>query len=351
MDTSRNPLRETAPLRPAAVWFPSAGRVEFRDEEVPAPGKGEIRVETTVSAISHGTEMLVYRGQVPPDLDLDLPALRGSFSFPIKYGYAVVGRVVASGEDAQLREGVQVFVHHPHQTEFVTPVSSAIRVDGIEAESAVFAANLETAVNVVLDARVRAGDRVAVFGQGVVGLLVTKLLKRSGAASVVGVEPAALRKQMSKRAGADIVCDPEEALGAIMELTSGSGADIVIEASGNPAALDPAMQCAGFQARVVVCSWYGAKPVTLDLGGAFHRRRLRLISSQVGHVDPELGPMWNRDRRTAFVEELLSELDLQSLVTHRFPFSEAAAAYALVDSSPEETVQVLLTYEKDSIGV
>src|SRR5947209_16557843 len=135
--------------------------------------------------------MLVYRGQVPPDFDLDLPTLRGSFRFPIKYGYATVGQVVEVGEGVQnLRAGDLVFVHHPHQTEFVVPASMPVRLPPeLPPEAGVLFANVETAINVMLDAHPRLGERVAVFGQGVVGLLLTQLLRRVGTATVLAVDP------------------------------------------------------------------------------------------------------------------------------------------------------------------
>jgi threonine dehydrogenase-like Zn-dependent dehydrogenase len=126
--------------------------------------------------------------------------------------------------------------------------------------------------------------------------------------------------------------------------TNGRGADLVIEASGSPAALQTALACAAFQGTVVACSWYGTKQVMLDLGRDFHRRRLRLISSQVSTVDPALGPRWDRARRAATAVDLLTQLRINELVTHRIPFEEAARAYELIDHRPDETVQVVLTY-------
>jgi len=167
----------------AAVWFPRARAVELRTEELAATGPDEVRVRAVLSAISHGTEMLVYRGEVDADLALDLPTLSGGYGFPLKYGYASVGHVIALGRDVRgLREGDLVFALHPHQDEYVVAGSLAHRLpDRSTPEQGVFLANLETAINVVLDAKPRLGEVVAVFGQGVVGLLVTQLLRRSGA--------------------------------------------------------------------------------------------------------------------------------------------------------------------------
>lgn len=330
----------------ASVWFPRAREVELRTETVGAPGAGEIRVRSIASGLSHGTEMLVFRGEVPADLALDLPTLAGSYGFPIKFGYANVGKIVAVGAGVTgVAPGDRVFVHHPHQEEYVVSAGAAVRLpERLPAEIGVFLANCETALNVVLDAHPHLGEEVAVFGQGVVGLLVTQLLQQAGA-SVTAVEPIALRRELALRCGADAAVAPDEAVALIAKRTNGRGADVVIEASGNARALQLAMDAAAFQATVVVCSWYGTKPVSLDLGARFHRQRLRLVSSQVSHLDPALAPRWDRARRIATATSLLGELLLGPLITQRIPFARAAEAYELVDRRPEETVQVILTYD------
>ena len=326
------------------MWFPRARSVELRTEELPATGPDEVRVHAVVSAISHGTELLVYRGQIDADLPLDLPTLAGGFGFPLKYGYASVGRVVALGKDVRdLRDGDLVFALHPHQDEYVIPGSLVHRLpDGTTPEQGVFLANLETAINVVLDAKPRLGEVVAVFGQGVVGLLVTQLLRRSGA-RVVAVEPSAVRRVFAERCGAEVAIAPGDER-VIHSVSGGRGADIAIDASGSPAALQKAIDNVAPEGTVVVCSWYGDKPVSLDLGGRFHRGRVRVISSQVGRIDPSLAPRWDRERRLALAMDLLSELTLAELITHRFAFARAAEAYTLLDTDTSETVQVVLDY-------
>ena len=330
---------------PAAVWFPRARAVEIRQEAVRDPAAGEIRVRALVSALSHGTERLVYRGEVDPNLAFDLPTLAGGYGFPVKFGYASVGRVVASGRDVLgMREGDLVFALHPHQEEYVLASDLAHRLpDGLAADAGVFLANLDTAVNVTLDAKAKAGDTVIVFGQGVVGLLVTQLLTRAGA-RVIAVEPAARRAAMSALCGAATVLDPSD-LSLVRSLTGDRGADLAIEASGNAHALQQAIDSVADESTIVVCSWYGEKRVTLDLGGRFHRGRLKIVSSQVGGIDPSLAPRWDRARRLAYATDLLSELRLAELITHRFPFARAADAYALLDEHSTDAIQVVLEYD------
>jgi 2-desacetyl-2-hydroxyethyl bacteriochlorophyllide A dehydrogenase len=338
--------RERVTVTAASVWFPRAREVELREETVRGTGAGEIRVRAIASGLSHGTEMLVFRGEVPVGLALDLPTLAGSYAFPIKFGYASVGRVIETGAGVKdLAPGDQVFVHHPHQQEYVVSASAAVRLPKrLPPDLGVFLANCETALNDDLDAHPRLGEEVAVFGQGVVGLLVTQLLNLAGA-RVTAVEPISLRRDLALRCGADEAVTPETALARIASRTKGRGADVVIEASGNARALQLAIDAAAFQASVVVCSWYGSKPVSLDLGSRFHRARLRLVSSQVSQLDPALAPRWDRTRRLDTALALLGELVLGPLITHRIPFARAAEAYELVDQRPEQTVQVILTYD------
>jgi 2-desacetyl-2-hydroxyethyl bacteriochlorophyllide A dehydrogenase len=255
-----------------------------------------------------------------------------------------VGRVVAAGRDVhRVGEGDLVFALHPHQEEYVLAAELAHRLpDGLAPDAGVFLANLDTALNVTLDAKARPSENVIVFGQGVVGLLVTQLLHRAGV-RVIAVEPAACRAAMSARRGANAVLDPSD-LSLVRALTAERGADVAIEASGNAAALQLAIDAVADEGTVVVCSWYGGKPVTLDLGGRFHRGRLRIVSSQVGGIDPSLAPRWDRARRLAVATELLGELRLSELITHRFPIAQASDAYALLDQRASETVQVVLEY-------
>jgi 2-desacetyl-2-hydroxyethyl bacteriochlorophyllide A dehydrogenase len=332
-----------------SVWFPAPGAVELRREHVGRPGPGQVQVRAVASGISQGTELLVHRGQVPPDLELDLPTLRGSFGFPIKYGYASVGEVVAAGPDTpRPAVGDLVFVHHPHQSCYVVDSASAVPLPaGTDPERAVFLANLETAVNVLLDAHPHLGDRMLVFGQGVVGLLIAQLARRAGAGLVITADPLGTRREASLEVGADASIDPRDREGMRVLLeraTLGRGIDIAIEASGHPDALDPAIECLGQQGTLVVCSWYGTKPVLAHLGGSFHRRRLRLVSSQVSNVDPALSPRWDRERRMRVAVDLLPELRLRRLISHRFPLEEADTAYRLLAGGRDDVLQVVLTY-------
>ncbi len=336
-------------LKARALWFSARRVAELRPETAPAPGPGEVRVRATLSAVSHGTEMLVYRGGVPGDLPLDLPTFAGGFSFPIKHGYASAGRVRDTGTGVEdLSPGDPVFVHHPHQDLFTVPAGFPVRLpEALDPLRAVFFANMETALNVVHDTPARLGEMAVVFGGGVVGLLVTRLLKMSGISPLLAVEPLPERRKLALEMGADAAFGPDDGLKErVYGATGGRGADVAVEASGSGAALAAAVGCVAAEGTVVAASWYGAKPVSLPLGGRFHRGRVRVRSSQVGRIAPELSARWDRERRVGVVISLLGDhhIPLGSLVSRRVPFGEAPGVYRMLDGGNHGAVQVVFDY-------
>ena len=338
-----------------ALWFTAPRHVELRPTTWPPPGPGQILVQSIVSAISAGTELLLYRGQAPAGLPADetLPALTGTLTFPLQYGYSTIGKVIALGSGVPASFlGRTVFAFQPHATHFTAPMGDLLVLPELTpAELAAFLPNVETAVNLLLDGNPRVGEQVAVLGQGVVGLLVTALLARIPLARLVAVDGFALRRQASVSLGAHACLDSADSdLPAQLRLhLQGDrpypGADLTYELTGDPAALDLAIAASGHAGRIVIGSWYGTKRASPDLGGRFHRARLRLISSQVSTMAPELSGAWTKDRRLRFALSLLESLPLSDLVSHRIPFARAHEAYRLLDEDPGRTLQVLLTYE------
>jgi threonine dehydrogenase-like Zn-dependent dehydrogenase len=291
--------------------------------------------------------MLVFRGQVPPETALDLPTLAGSFAFPIKYGYASVGTVRARGDEvADVQVGDRVFCLHPHQTVYVVPAELAWRLPpDLPPERAVFAANVETALNVLLDTPVRIGERVAIFGQGTVGMLIGLLAWCNGGGKVVAIDPVERRRSLALAMGIDAALDPAAATPEALADALGGRPDLVFEASGSPTALQAAVDAVADDGTVTVCSWYGTKPVPLMLGGRFHRGRITLRSTQVGRIAPEISGRWSYARRRTMVLKLLTALPVERLISHRFLFEDAPQAYALLADRPDETTQVILSYE------
>jgi 2-desacetyl-2-hydroxyethyl bacteriochlorophyllide A dehydrogenase len=319
--------------------------VEVREESFAPPGAGEVVVAARLSAVSAGTEMLVYRGRFPAALTVDasIGALARPFAYPLKYGYAMVGTVVRRGKGvSRAWEGRRVFVLHPHESHFVCPVADLCPLPGtVSDEDAVFLPFMETAVTLLMDGRPLIGEEVAVFGQGVVGLLTTMLLARFPLGRLVTFDRHAVRRERSRQLGAVRSLDPREGIGRVF---SGDGADLVFELSGNPAALNLALAATGFAGRVIVGSWYGSAPVSLDLGGRFHRSRIAVAGSQVSTIAPGYQGRWTRQRRLQAALALVAQVRPAGLITHRVPFRDARRAYGLIARHPEEVIQTVLTY-------
>lgn len=326
-----------------ALYFTAPGTVEVREETLPDPAPGEVRVQTAVTAISPGTEMLVYRGQLPAGIAADetIPALAGTLAYPLKYGYCAVGRVAACGPEADpALLDRPVFSFQPHQTEFNARIEDLVFLPpDLAFDDAVCLPNVETALSFIMDGAPLAGERVAVVGQGIVGLLTTALLSRFPLERLASIERLASRRSASQAAGAAPSLSPDEITPDFLH-----SFDLVYELSGAPEALNTAIDLAGAEGRIVVGSWYGEKAAALALGGHFHRGRLRIISSQVSTLAPGLRGRWTKPRRLAFALELARRLQPARFITHRFPLERAADAYRLVDTRPDLTIQVVFDH-------
>ena len=337
-------------MKRLSLFFTAPRRVAVETAPIPAPAHRQVLVKTWLSAISPGTETLIYRGQFPPDMALDenIESLAGDFRYPFKYGYSLVGQVQAVGAEVDPAwQGRRVFAFHPHESHFVAAPDTLIPLPtNITFEDAVFLPNLETAVNLVMDGRPMLGERVLVWGQGVVGLLTTALLARFPLEKLVTVDRLTARRELSQKLGAHLSLAPEDE--TLVQIFGPTGPDLSYELSGSPAALNQAIEQAGFAGRIVVGSWYGRKQATLNLGGRFHRARLRLISSQVSTIDPTLSGRWDKARRFKVVWQMLRLLKPSRLITHRIPFAEAAAAYQLYDEQPDDVIQTVLTYQSST---
>jgi NADPH:quinone reductase-like Zn-dependent oxidoreductase len=298
-----------------ALWYVGPGRADIRQEELTEPGLDDVRVRALFGALSRGTEALVLAGRVPPSEfeRMRAPFMGGKFPFPVKYGYSVVGRVEAGSADLI---GRTVFVLHPHQDLFNVPADTVITLpDGIPASRAVLAANMETALNAVWDAAPGPANRIAIVGAGTVGILVAFLCGQLAGAEVTLVDINARRAELARLLGVAFA-KPEAAP---------ADCDVVIHTSATASGLATALTCAGDETTVLDLSWYGEGEVAVPLGGAFHSRRLRLISSQVGQVAPSQRPRWTRRRRLAAAMGLLADERLDALVAPAIAFHDLPA--------------------------
>lgn len=333
-----------------AVYFTAPRQVEIREESFRPLKAGEILAQTLVSAISPGTEKLIYQGLFPHDLlvDENLPSLSGKFSYPLKYGYSTVGRVIDLGTEVDKSWLDRlIFAFQPHQSHFVSRVEDIQPIPNeIKIEDAVFLPNMETALGQVMDGAPLIGENVAVFGQGVVGFLTTALLTQFPLTSLITFDPIPTRRQRSLSLGATTSLTPDEpGIYEQFSKMSKGGTDLTFELSGSVIALNQAIRVTGFGGRIVIGSWYGQKRASLDLGGHFHRSRIRLISSQVSSLAPELSGRWDKTRRFELAWEMIRKFQPGQLITQRVPLDQADQAYRMLVEQPDKALQIVFTYE------
>ena len=344
-------------IRIKAAEITAPRQITLVGDEIAGPGAGEVAIRSLYSGISHGTEMNVYRGDAPMwqrkqdrrrrlFVDSDEP----EWQYPLRYGYACVGVVMAVGPDvAQFAEGDVVFCFGPHQSAHVLPARSVFKLpEGIDPKAGVFLANLNTTFNGMLDAGLRLGECVVVFGQGILGQLTVQWAKLSNASPVIAVDLIEKRLEISKEvSGADLVYNAGEVRDMAMivrELTDNRGADVVFEFSASDRALNEAIRTACYNGKIIVMSWYAGALANVYLGAEFHHNRIQLISSQLSGISPELSHRWTSARRMEAVLSLMPQLRLEELITDVIDHSDAAAAYELIDKRPQDVLQVVLAY-------
>jgi len=327
------------------LFFTEPYKVEIREQELPSPVDDQILIQTTVSAISSGTELLFYTGQQPSDMKLDgsISSLPGLAGYPVSYGYSLVGKIVEAGPavDPGLL-GRKAFAFHPHATHALVRLAEAVILpESLDDSDAVFFPNMETAVNLVMDGAPVIGERVAVLGLGVIGLLTGSLLSGFPLASLHGIDTSAFRRRMAMQQGL-WACHGNAA--EALSPDNPDGFDLVYELTGNPAALDAALSLCGFNSRLCIGSWYGTKTHTVSLGGDFHRNRINLFSNQVSTIAPAFSGRWSKPRRADVAWHKVESMKPGNLITHRIPFKQCASAYTLIHGGTDTLLQVVFAY-------
>ncbi|MES0883051.1 zinc-dependent alcohol dehydrogenase [Roseibium sp. SCP14] len=323
---------------PQALWYVGQELCKLETVLCDDPQPGEVLVHTLYSGISRGTEGLIFRGEVPQSewQRMRAPFQSGDFPFPVKYGYANVGRVHEGDPDLV---GRIVFSLFPHQNEFTLPSASCVPVpEGISPERAVLAANMETALNALWDGKPSPGDHICVVGGGVVGLLTAYIAGRIPGTKVTVVDTNPRRAAIA------------EALGIAFSLPEASprDQDLVFHTSASPAGLATALTCAGDGTSVVEMSWYGAQEVSAPLGADFHCRRLKLVSSQVGTIPFDRQPRWTYRRRLQTALTLLQDPVLDRLISHRVPFRDLPHQLPDLLNKASDVLAALVVYDQSS---
>ena len=349
----------------SVLRFAAPRTVEVVDLPTARLQPGEVRVRTLYSGISAGTEMTAYRGTNPyltSEWDPELRLFRGAddqrpAAYPLDgWGYSEVGEVVevAARADGTIPQdapavGDLVWGIWGHRAEGVLPIEKLAGHTlpaGLDPLAGSFARVGAIALNAVLAADLGVGSTVVVFGQGVIGLIATRLAVLNGA-TVIAVDGIAARRTAAASWGAAHVLEPGDQLAyTIRELTGGVGADVAIELSGNYHALHSAMRAVGADGTVVASGFYQGDATPLRLGEEFHHNRIQLIASQIGSVPNRLRARWDVPRLQRTVLDVLADgrLEATSLVTHRFSINDAAQAYELLDSDPSAALQIVLEF-------
>ena len=344
-----------------SVTFTGPRRVDIAAIEDPPLGPREVRVETLYSGISAGTELTGYRGSNPylnkrwdEERRLFVETDATSLSYPIEgWGYEEGGRVVDVGSEVtEVTEGDVVYGTWGHRSHVVLPVerASAKLPEGVDPKCSIFSRIGAIALNGVVDADIHVGEYVAIFGQGVPGLIATQLARLNGA-TVIAVDAIASRLELAGRLGASHLVDvtKEDAGEAIKALTGGRGADVSIEISGVYGALHSAIRSTAYNSRVVACGFFQGDGRGLYLGEEFHHNRIDVMCSQISGVRADLSHRWDVKRLERTVMELQAQgrIDLGALISHVFPYERAADAFRLLDEDSASAVQVVLDFTEE----
>lgn len=340
-----------------SLYFTGPRELAILEEQLGTPGPDEVLIEAIASGVSAGTELNVFRGHAPqwrqymdPHTRLFLDTKGSEWKWPARYGYTLVGRIAEKGKNVDsLALGDLVFAYAPHGRHAIVPASTVVPLGALgNPELGIFFANVNTAYNGVLDASIPLGSDVVVSGLGVIGQIVTRLVRRAGARTIIGVDRIEARRMAARAGGATHLLNPDsdKVAETVRGLTGGRGADVVIEVSGAAPALNEAIRTAGFNGTVVAMSWYVGSFEDLKLSGEFHHNRTRIISSQVGTTNPFLGPLWTVPRRGDIAREYIDLFarDLAGFITHRIPLADAGHGYRLLDQGAPEVLQVLIDY-------
>jgi threonine dehydrogenase-like Zn-dependent dehydrogenase len=340
------------------VNFTAPREVGLATHDDPALGAGEVRVQTLYSGISAGTELTAYRGSNPylakrwdPERRLFVTGDETSLEYPVEgWGYEEGGRVVEVGPGVtRVSEGDLIYGTWGHRTSAVLPEERALGrlPDGVEPICAIFSRIGAIALNGVLDADIHVGEYVAIFGQGVPGLIATQLARLNGA-TVIALDAIPARLDLARRLGAEHAIDvtQQDAAAAVKEITGGRGADVSIEISGHYAALHSAIRATAYNARVVACGFFQGEGRGLFLGEEFHHNRIAVVCSQISGVRADLAQRWDVPRleRTVMDLQAAGRIDLRALVSHVVPFERSAEAFRLLDEDPAEAMQVVLDF-------
>ena len=301
-----------------SLWHLSAEQSVIKEESFQKPSSDYCKIQSQFSLVSSGTERLVARGEVPKSVynDMEAPYMEGAFSFPIKYGYSLVGKVIMEGHPLN---GKIVHALHPHQDICFIKEEDLFEIpSNIPEERATLASNLETALTAIWDAKINIGDRVLVVGFGMIGALVARLLSFMPAVEIYVVEIDETRCNLAKQFGFQV----------LNEQNIPNDFDAAFHTTGTSAGLQTCIDSVGFEGKIIELSWYGSKSIEVILGGSFHSQRKQIIGSQVGKIPSDHRARWDFKRRKKVVFELLKNEIFDQYITDFVNFVDTPAFFA-----------------------
>lgn len=322
------------PTDALAFWLSEPGVGQNRLVPVPDPGPGDVLVRTQHSAISRGTESLVFRGAVPTSqyATMRAPFQDGDFPGPVKYGYLNVG-VIEHGPPELV--GRSAFCLYPHQTQYVVTASAVTVVpDDVPPDRAVLAGTVETAVNALWDAGPLVGDRVTVIGAGMVGCCVARLLALIPGVHVTLVDVDPARAAVADALGADFALPAD----------ASDGRDLVVHTSATSAGLQLALGLLVTDGTVIDLSWYGDQDIHLSLGTDFHSRRLSIRASQVGTISPARQGRRSMSERLSLAMALLADPAFDHVITGHSPFADLPETMRRIALGETSTICHVIDY-------
>jgi 2-desacetyl-2-hydroxyethyl bacteriochlorophyllide A dehydrogenase len=333
--------------------------VELIAHHLPPLGAHDVYLRTVLSGVSHGTEFAWLTGQAAA-LHRDWDPRQRFYrdgpgrAFPVAPGYESIARVTQVGSAVTaVAVGDLIAVDAPHADAHVLTemVAAAGRLpENLDPEQAVFGILARVALGGIHDAALAVGDAVVVVGLGTVGLLAAQIA-RAGGAAVIGVDRYPLRCEAAEALGIPaLVAEPGLDVAAqVRQFVGPDGADAAIEASGSYTGLHEAIRCLRVGGRVATVASYHGDQTGLRLGEEYHRNRITLISSMTVNGCPQRGhPRWTLDRLNTTAQHLITSGRIRTagLITHRIPFDRAADAYTLITDTPQDTIKVVLTYDR-----
>jgi hypothetical protein len=318
-----------------SYWVVSPSQGQIRDTPMMSLSKDTLSLETLFTGISPGTERLVGMGKVPEECWEKMRCLymEGSFDFPLKYGYSLVGQAITGSET-----GKRFFVMHPHQSRVVVARSDALELpDWLPSQRATLIPNMETALNAVWDAQVSQKDKILIVGGGIIGILISFVLSKE-----YGIQPDFLEqdrqriqylKQLPWLGNSRLGTDYRE-----------GNYNIAFHTSSSSSGLQSGIDALAFEGRCIELSWYGTQSVSLQLGGSFHYQRKQIIASQVSAIAQPKRSLIDYSQRKEQVLGLLGDATLDILLQPAIAFLELPTFMSLLYQRQVHPVSPLVEY-------